>query len=65
MRNNLKQCRLRHGLSQKQLAEALKITTTQYQRIETGKSDGSMGLWISIKKILDDTIDNLIVDVSI
>jgi DNA-binding XRE family transcriptional regulator len=60
MRNNLKECRVKKGYTQKQFAETLKITTTQYQRIELGKSDGSIKLWVKIKELLAQPIDNLI-----
>lgn len=60
MRNNLKQCRVGIGLTQKQFAEKLEITETQYQRIELGKSDGSIKLWIKIKSLLAQPIDYLI-----
>ena len=62
MRNNLKECRVNKGYTQKQFAETLKITTTQYQRIELGKSDGSLKLWLKIKGLLVQPIDFLIED---
>ncbi len=59
MRNNLKLCRVNQGYTQKQFAELLKITETQYQRIELGKSDGSIKLWKKIKRLLAQSIDFL------
>lgn len=59
MRNNLKLCRVKQGYTQKQFAELLEITETQYQRIELGKSDGSIKLWKKIKSLLAQPIDYL------
>lgn len=60
MRNNLRECRIEKGFTQKQFAVALGITETQYQRIELGKSDGSIKLWLKIKSLLAQPIDYLI-----
>lgn len=59
MRNNLKLCRVKQGYTQKQFAELLGITETQYQRIEKGISDGSIKLWKKIKSLLAQPIDYL------
>ncbi len=60
MRNNLRECRVKEGYSQKQFAELLEITERQYQRIESGKSDGSIKLWVKIKSLLEQPIDYLV-----
>lgn len=65
MRNNLKLCRVKKGYTQKQFAGLLKITETQYQRIELGKSDGSIKLWLKIKSLLAQPIDYLVENTSI
>lgn len=65
LRNNLKKCRTEKGYTQKQMAEILKITVTQYQRIEKGTSDGTIKLWEKIKVLLAQSIDYLIENTSI
>lgn len=65
MRNNLRSCRLEHGYTQIALSKKLGITVTQYQRIESGSSDGSLKLWIELKRILGNPIDVLIENTSI
>ena len=60
MRNNLRQSRVSKGYTQTQFAILLGITTRQYQRIENGKSDGSIKLWVKIKSLLEQPIDYLI-----
>lgn len=60
MRNNLRECRIKKNYTQKQFAVLLNITVTQYQRIEMGKSDGSIKLWLKIKELLSKPIDYLI-----
>ena len=60
MRRNLISCRNKKGYTQKQFAEMLNITERQYQRIEQGKSDGTIKLWIKIKSLLAQPIDYLI-----
>ena len=65
MRYNLKLCRVKKGYTQIQFAGLLKITETQYQRIELGKSDGSIKLWLKIKSLLAQPIDYLVENTSI
>ena len=60
MRNNLKSCREQKGYTQKQVAVMLQITERQYQRIEKGEQDGTIKLWVKIKQLLEQPIDNLI-----
>lgn len=43
-RINLKIFRLKHNLSQQQMADKLGITKVHYSRIETGANDPSFGL---------------------
>ena len=64
MRNNLKKCRTEKGYTQKQMAQILGITVTQYQRIEKGTSDGTIKLWEKIKVLLAQSIDYLIENTS-
>lgn len=60
MRNYLKSCREQKGYTQKQVAVKLQITERQYQRIEKGEQDGTIKLWVKIKELLEQPIDNLI-----
>ena len=65
MRQNLRKCRVAKGYTQKQIADLLGITVTQYQRIEKGTSDGTIKLWEKIKVLLAQSIDYLIENSSI
>ena len=60
MRNYLKSCREQKGYTPKQVAVKLQITERQYQRIEKGEQDGTIKLWVKIKELLEQPIDNLI-----
>lgn len=61
MRNNLIKARQNKKLTQVELADKLKISTRQYQKLEAGTSDGSIKTWCKLKDILDaKTIDYLL-----
>ena len=45
MRNNLKEARRKAGMTQKQVAEYLGISESQYQKIEYGKVMGKVTMW--------------------
>lgn len=45
MRNNLKEARRKAGMTQKQVAEYLGISESQYQKIEYGKVMGKIAMW--------------------
>ena len=52
-RNNLKEARQKAGITQKQVAEYLGITTRSYQRIESGESLGSIKNWDALEDLFD------------
>ena len=52
MRENLKKARKDAGMTQQQMAEKLDISLRQYQRIESGKSNGSFEIWDALEDIL-------------
>ncbi len=61
MRANLIYLRKKRGFKQEELAEKLKISTRQYQRLEAGTSDGSIKTWRKLKNTLNaETIDYLL-----
>lgn len=45
MRHNLKQARKAAGMTQQQVADALKIGIRHYKKIESGETLGSIELW--------------------
>jgi transcriptional regulator with XRE-family HTH domain len=53
MRSILKTTRYQKGLTQKQIANELGITTRMYRYIETGDRNGSLVLWDKLEDILD------------
>jgi DNA-binding XRE family transcriptional regulator len=57
---NLINSRKTAGFTQKQVAETLAIKERQYQRIETGSSDGSMKLWKQLSLMFKKSIDYLL-----
>ena len=44
-RNNLKEARNKAGMTQKQVAEYLKISERYYKQIESGQRTGDFTLW--------------------
>lgn len=51
MRKNLKEARQKAGMTQKQVAEYLKITIRSYQRIESGEMLGSIKNWDTLEDL--------------
>lgn len=51
MRKNLKNARNSLGLTQRQMAEMLKISYVYYQSIEEGKRTGTVKIWDSIEDL--------------
>lgn len=51
MRKNLKEARQRAGMTQKQVAEYLKIGERRYQDIEYGKTLGSINHWDALEDL--------------
>lgn len=51
MRKNLKDARNKLGLTQRQMAEMLKISYIYYQSIEEGKRIGTVKIWDSIEDL--------------
>ena len=52
MRKRLRELRKSAGLSQRELADRIRCTRVNYAMIESGKSDGSMKIWLAIKDAL-------------
>ena len=51
MRKNLKEARQKAGMTQKQVAEHLGITTRAYQQIEAGEYQGKIEHWDSLEDL--------------
>ncbi|MCL1999310.1 MAG: helix-turn-helix transcriptional regulator [Turicibacter sp.] len=60
MRKNLVNLRKASNLTQRGIAETLGITKQQYQRLESGKSDGSIKVWLALAEVFHTTIDHLL-----
>ena len=52
MRTNLQVARKAAGLTQQALADKLGISLRYYQRIESGESGGSFGVWDALEDLL-------------
>jgi len=52
MRANLKSARKGKGLTQQQVADLLGIGLRQYQRMESGQTDGSFAAWDALEDIM-------------
>ncbi len=50
MRMNLKLLRTSLGLTQDGMARRLGISRTQYNKIENGRSAGSIEFWLTVKR---------------
>ena len=53
MRKNLKDARLKAGMTQKQVAEYLRITEQHYQRIEYGRVIGKIEIWDKLEDLFN------------
>lgn len=53
MRNNLKEARHKAGMTQKQVAEYLGISESQYQKIEYGKVMGKITMWDMLEDLFN------------
>ena len=51
MRRKLKQARLEAGLTQQQLADKIHVGVRQYQRIESGESQGNFEVWDTLEDV--------------
>lgn len=52
MRKQLKEARMRAGLTQQQMAEKLGISLRYYQNIEAGERTGDFTLWDTLEDLL-------------
>ncbi len=52
MRKQLKEARMRAGLTQQQMAEKLDISLRYYQNIEAGERTGDFTLWDALEDLL-------------
>ena len=50
-RNKLKVLRVKHELTQQQLADKLGVSVSTYNLLEMGKRDGNKELWLDIQKL--------------
>lgn len=63
MKENLVYLRKQNNYTQKQVAHLVGISENQYQRLELGKSDGSIKVWQQLKEILGaESIDYLLIE---
>lgn len=53
MRTNLKLLRIRHNLSQEDMAKLIGCSRATYSAIELGQRDGSLGFWKALKNRFD------------
>lgn len=53
MRQRLKEARLNAGLTQEKMAEMLGISLRHYKYIESGKTQGAIGLWDQMEDMFD------------
>lgn len=51
MRKNLKDARQKAGMTQRQVAEYLGVTTRSYQRIESGEILASIPVWDALEDL--------------
>ena len=51
MRKNLKEARVKAGMTQQQLADRLGVGLRYYKMIEAGTSIGSVGIWDKLEDI--------------
>lgn len=59
MKNNLKQNRIKKGLTQVQVAERAQLSERGYQYIEAGKRVPSVYIALKIAKTLNTTVEEL------
>ncbi len=52
MRKQLKEARMRAGLTQQQMAEKLDISLRYYKNIEAGERTGDVTLWDELEDLL-------------
>lgn len=60
MRSNLVQLRQQSNLTQYDISQKLKISLRQYQRIESGESEGKLQIWKELSSIFNTTINFII-----
>ncbi len=51
MRKNLKEARQKAGMTQRQVAEYLKVGERHYKKIESGETLGSIDVWDSLEDL--------------
>ena len=59
---NLRRFRLRHDMSQAEVAEQIPVTVTYYSDIERGRKMPALDVLLSIANVLDVTLDELFMD---
>ena len=52
MRKNLKEARIKAGMTQQQMADKLEVGLRHYQKIEAGDTNGSFEAWDALEDIL-------------
>lgn len=53
MRRNLKEARQKAGMTQKEVAEKLKISERYYRFIEAGMRDGDFSMWDTLEDLFN------------
>jgi len=61
MKNNIKQLRNEMKISQKDLAESLKVSRQTINAIETGKFDPSLTLTIKITRFFNKSLEEIFI----
>ena len=51
-RHNLKLLRVKHNLTQQQLADQLGVSVSTYNLVENGQRRGSQCFWLKLQKLL-------------
>ena len=62
MRNEVRERRAEHGLSQAQLAEAMKVSRQTINSIENGRYVPSLPLALALARYFDTTVEELFDD---
>ncbi len=64
MRKNLKALRIKHNLTQEQIANQIGISRAYYTNIEIGRNTPSLDISIKIKEVLNYKSDDLFLKVT-
>lgn len=59
--SNIKKCRNKYGITQRELAEKLYVATKTIQNYEQNRKEPNLSLVVEMAEILDVTLDELII----